>query len=118
MSFTTIDDPSAHFQVLAYRGDSSSTTSADRSLTNTGNSDLQPDIVWIANRDTAVNSGMRWWDSSRGVGGDKGLSTSSSSVPGTPNDPEYGYVNTLSSDGFGVRAGANDSNGRWTVDRG
>ena len=118
MSFTTIDDPSAHFQVLAYRGDSSSTTSADRSLTNTGNSDLQPDIVWIANRDTAVNSGMRWWDSSRGVGGDKGLSTSSSSVPGTPNDPEFGYVNTLSSDGFGVRAGANDSNGRWTVDRG
>ena len=73
--YTTIDDPSAHFQVLTYRGDSSSTTTADRSLTNDGNSDLQPDIVWIANRDTGVNSGFRWWDSSRGVGQNKGLTT-------------------------------------------
>ena len=118
MAYTTINDPSAHFQTLTYRGDSSSTTTADRSLTNTGNSNLQPDIVWIANRDTAVNSGMRWWDSSRGVGENKGLTTSGTNLEGGPNDPEYGYVNTLSSDGFGVRAGANDGNGRWTVDRG
>ena len=118
MAYTTIDDPSAFFQVLAYTGDSSSTTSADRSLTNIGNSDLQPDIVWIANRDTSVNSGLRWWDSSRGVGENKGLTTSGTNLEGSPNDPEYGYVNTLSSDGFGVRAGANDGNGRWTVDRG
>ena len=33
--YTTIDDPSAHFQVLTYTGNSTSTTSADRSLTNT-----------------------------------------------------------------------------------
>ena len=118
MAYTTIDDPSAHFQALAYRGDSSSTTSADRSLTNDGNSNLQPDIVWIANRDTSTNSGMRWWDSSRGVGQNKGLTTSGANLEGGPNDPEYGYVNTLSSNGFGVRAGANDGNGRWTVDRG
>ena len=118
MAYTTIDDPRAFFQVLAYTGDSSSTTSADRSLTNIGNSDLQPDIVWIANRDTSVNSGLRWWDSSRGVGENKGLTTSGTNLEGSPNDPEYGYVNTLSSDGFGVRAGANDGNGRWTVDRG
>ncbi len=116
--YTSVDDPSAFFQTLTYTGNSSSTTTADRSLTNTGNSDLQPDIVWIANRDTAVNSGMRWWDSSRGVGENKGLTTSGSNLEGGPNDPEYGYVNTLSSDGFGVRAGANDGNGRWTVDRG
>ena len=116
--YTTIDDPSAHFQVLTYRGDSSSTTTTDRSLTNDGNSNLQPDIVWIANRDTGVNSGLRWWDSSRGVGQNKGLTTSGANLEGGPNDPEYGYVNTLNSNGFGVRAGANDGNGRWTTDRG
>lgn len=118
MAYTTINDPSAHFQTLIYTGDSSSTTTADRSLTNTGNSNLQPDIVWIRNRDTAVNSGSRWWDSSRGVGENKGLTVSGTNLEGGPNDPEYGYVNTLSSDGFGVRAGANDGNGRWTTDRG
>ena len=118
MAYTTIDDPSAHFQPFTYTGNSSSTTTADRSLTNTGNSDLQPDIVWIRNRDTGVNSGNRWWDSSRGVGENKGLTVSGANLEGGPNDPEYGYVNTLSSDGFGVRAGANDGNGRWTVDRG
>lgn len=118
MAYTTVDDGSAHFQGLAYRGNSTSTTTSDRNLTNEGNSDLQPDLVWIANRDTSVNSGMRWWDSNRGVGGDLGITSSNTYAAGTPNDPEYGYVNTLNTDGFGVRAGANDSNGRWTVDRG
>jgi len=116
--YTTIDDPSAHFQVLTYRGDSSSTTTADRSLTNTGNSDLQPDVVWLYNRDTAVNSGARWWDSSRGVGQNKGISSASNATEGSTNDPEYGYVNTLSSNGFGVRAGQDNNDGRWTTDRG
>jgi len=118
MAYTTIDDPTAHFQVLTYRGDSSSTTTADRTLTNEGTSDLQPDLVWIANRDSNTNSGQRWWDSTRGVGENKGLTSSGSNAEGGPNDPEFGYVNTLHSDGFGVRAGSNDSNGRWTTDRG
>jgi hypothetical protein len=118
MAYTNIDDPSAHFQTLAYRGNSTSTTTSDRSLTNEGNSDLQPDLVWIANRDTAINSGMRWWDSTRGVGQNLGITSTGANVEGSPNDPEYGYVNSLNTNGFGVRAGSNDSNGRWTVDRG
>ena len=44
MAFTTIDDPSAHFQVLAYTGNATG-----RALTNGGNSDLQPDLVWCKN---------------------------------------------------------------------
>ena len=89
--YTTIDDPSAHFQVLTYTGNSTSTTSADRSLTNTGNSNLQPDVVWIYNRDTAVNSGARWWDSSRGVGQNKGISSAS-------NDNQLFHGRILSKD--------------------
>ncbi len=118
MAYTTIDDPSAHFQVLTYRGNSSSTTSADRTLTNEGNSNLQPDLLGLWNRDTGTNSGARWYDSSRGVGQNKGIQSSSNGLPGGGNDPEFGYVNTFHSDGFGVRAGANDANGRWTTDRG
>ena len=48
----------------------------------------------------------------------KVYTSASNATEGSTNDPEYGYVNTLSSDGFGVRAGANDGNGRWTTDRG
>ena len=118
MAYTTIDDPSKHMQVLTYRGDSTSTTTADRTLTNDGNSNLQPDLVWIFNRDSVANSSQRLWDSTRGVGQNKGLTSSGSNAEGGPNDPEFGYVNTLHSDGFGVRQGTAASNTRLTTDRG
>ena len=47
MAYTTIDDPSAHFQTAIYTGNGS----ANLAITNDGNSDLQPDLVWIKNRD-------------------------------------------------------------------
>ena len=43
MAYTNIDDPSAHFQATTYTG----TNSSGNSITNSGNSDLQPDMVWI-----------------------------------------------------------------------
>jgi len=43
MAYTTIDDPSAHFQVKRYSG-----TNANQSLTNDGNSDLQPDLIFAS----------------------------------------------------------------------
>ena len=61
MAYTTIDDPSAFFQTKLYTG-----TGSTLSLTNDGNSNLQPDWVWIKNR-----SGSNWHvlqDSSRGSG--------------------------------------------------
>ena len=42
MAFTTIDDPSKYFQITLYTGNASS-----RSITNGGNSDMQPDWVWL-----------------------------------------------------------------------
>ena len=111
----TIDDSSAHYQGLAYTGDSSSTTSADRNLTNTGNSDLQPDWIWLFNRDTQLTGGQKILDSNRGAGSGKSLSSSIPNAAGY-QDAAYGYVNAFNSDGFGVRAGT-DTN-RWFVDRG
>ena len=62
MAYTTIDDPSAHRQTLLYTGNGSA-----RSLTNTGNSDLQPDWVWIKKRAGGTARAHQLYDSSRGV---------------------------------------------------
>ena len=114
-AYTNIDDPSAYFQIVTYRGDGSSTTSADRNITNTGNSDLQPDFLWLFNRDTALTGAPKIFDSNRGAGSGNSLSSSLTNVEGY-NDASYGYVNSFNSDGFGVRAGTDDN--RWYVDRG
>lgn len=65
MAYTNIDDPSAHFQTVLYAGDSSNSTV----ITNDGNSDLQPDWVWIKSRNEGNDGtgGHMWFDSSRGI---------------------------------------------------
>ncbi len=45
MAYTTIDDPSEYFQTKLYAG-----TGNELVITNDGNSDLQPDFIWIKNR--------------------------------------------------------------------
>ena len=60
MAYTTIDDPSAYFQTALYSSDSSSVT-----VTNDGNSDLQPDWIWIKVRNDTNNHNT--FDTSRGV---------------------------------------------------
>ena len=51
MAYTTIDDPSAYFQIATWSGDNATT----QNITNDGNSDLQPDWVWVKCRNTAGN---------------------------------------------------------------
>jgi len=60
MAYTTINDPSKYFQTLLYTGNATG-----RSLTNTGNSNLQPDWVWTKKRSAAQNHCVT--DSSRAV---------------------------------------------------
>ena len=45
MAYTNIDDPSAYFQTTTYTGAGANTV-----VTNGGNSDLKPDLLWIKNR--------------------------------------------------------------------
>ena len=59
-AFTTIDDPSAYFQAKLYTG-----TGATQSITNDGNSNLQPDLVWVKTRSIAHWHNL--FDSSRGA---------------------------------------------------
>jgi len=61
--YTAIDDPSAHFQAATYSG----TGSSGNAITNDGNSDLQPDFVWIKVR--TYNNDHVLQDSSRGFAG-------------------------------------------------
>jgi len=46
MAYTNIDDPSAHFQIATYTGGGGGS-----SVTNDGNSDLKPDLVWFVTRE-------------------------------------------------------------------
>ena len=59
-AYTTIDDPSAYFQTKLYTG-----TQQSHAVTLDGNSDLQPDWVWIKCRDDSHNHQV--FDSVRGV---------------------------------------------------
>jgi len=43
MAYTTIDDPSEYFQAQTYTGNNSD----GLAITNSGNSNLQPDWLWI-----------------------------------------------------------------------
>ena len=61
MGYTTINDPSAYFQTLLYTGNGG----ASRALTNTGNSDLQPDWLWNKKRNADRSHTLT--DSSRGL---------------------------------------------------
>lgn len=59
MAYTNIDDPSAYFQTVLYTGNGGTL-----SVTNDGNSDLQPDWVWIKNRAAYQH---QVYDTNRGV---------------------------------------------------
>jgi len=86
MAYTTIDDPSAHFQIALYSG-----TGSGQQVTNDGNSDLQPDWIWTKRRDALGYHQLI--DSSRG--GTKRLWANDTGAEGTQNN-----VASFDSDGF------------------
>ena len=90
--YTDIDDSSVHFQTLLYTGNSGN----PRDLVNDGNSDLQPDLVWIKGRSHADLHLL--YDSSRGAG--KFLRTESTAAENTGG---YGLT-AFNSDGFRTNA--------------
>ena len=94
MAYTTIDDPSAYFQTALYTGDGNAQT-----ITNDGNSDLQPDWVWISMRSHADNRVL--FDSVRGV--TKRLVSNLNSLEVTVSD----MVTAFNSDGFSVGTNTN-----------
>ena len=103
MAYTTIDDPSAHFQIALWTGNGSSGTA----VTNDGNSNLQPDLLWGKIRDDNADQNRNHWliDSTRGINKAVGANTTSS------EETNSGYLNSFDSDGFtlGNDGNSNDS---------
>jgi hypothetical protein len=62
MAYTNIDDPSAHFQIKLWTGSGQT----NRTITNDGNSDLQPDMLWAKSRSSVTQHVI--YDSTRGAG--------------------------------------------------
>ena len=100
MAYTDIDDPSAYFQTTLYTGNAS----AGHAITNSGNSDLAPNWVWIKSRDDT--STHRIYDTVRGV--QKPLKSDFANAEGTDNNG----VTAFGSDGFtlGNEAQSNGNN--------
>tara|TARA_R100001510_G_C7613796_1_gene176539 strand:+ start:1 stop:1077 length:1077 start_codon:yes stop_codon:yes gene_type:complete len=87
MAYTTIDDPSAYFQTALYTGNGTSTNA----ITNDGNSDLQPDWLWLKSR--SITSDNIIFDSTRGT--NKRVSTNTTSAEET-----QAFYSSFDSDGF------------------
>ena len=106
MAYTTIDDPSKYFQIALYTGNAGT-----NNIVNDGNSDLQPDWVWIKNRSTGgKDHGL--FDSSRGT--TKQLNSNNTNAENTVSTS----LTAFNSDGFtlGADGGPNansDSHVAW-----
>jgi len=91
MAYTNIDDPSAYFQTALYNG-----TGSSQSITNNGNSDMQPDFIWFKRRNSTVVNAL--FNST--TGNNKYLYT-----PGTAaevTESAGAGLLTFDSDGFGL----------------
>ena len=90
-SDTTINDPEAYFQTKIYTGDGSTP-----SITLDGDMDMQPDVVWIKNRDELDSH--CWFDSVRGA--------TKLLYPDTTDDEEddADTLTSFDSDGFALGA--------------
>ena len=89
--YTTIDDPEAYFQGKTYTGDGSTL-----SITLDGDTDMQPDLVWIKNRDQTDSNCL--FDAVRGA--TEVIKSNSNSAETTEADT----LTSFDSDGFALGA--------------
>ena len=85
--YTNIDDPSAYFQTVLHSSANAAT------ITNDGNSDLQPDLIWSKARGAAYTHGL--YDSNRGVTKFVGVNQSAETTASSGFD-----LTSFNTDGF------------------
>ena len=105
MAYTEIDDPSKFFQCTLFTGNGGTQT-----ITNGGNSDLQPDWLWLKKRNADVNHFL--FDSVRGAS--KELNSNNTEAEASPAN----YLASFNSDGFTIGSdsdinGNNDTLVAW-----
>ena len=95
MAYSDIKDPSAHFQATTYTGAGANTV-----VTNGGNSDLKPDLLWIKNRTAGYASFVV--DSNRNIS----YAQNSSNAPYLETDStaaennNQNWMQSVNTDGF------------------
>jgi len=94
MAYTTIDDPTAYFQTTLFVGNQTA-----RSITFDGNTNMQPDLVWIKPRDNGAWS-HNLTDSVRGAG--YGIFTDLTGAQYNYGTGTDGSVRTFDSNGFSI----------------
>ena len=108
MAYTTIDDPSAFFQTATYTGAGANTV-----VTNGGNSDLKPDLLWIKNRTASYAHFLV--DSNRNISYEQ----NSSNAPyletdsTTAENSNQNWMQSVNTDGFttGISEHINNNSG-------
>ena len=97
--YTAIDDPSAHFQATLWTGDGND----NKQITNAGNSDLKPDLVWLKDRTQGESHAL--FDSSRGA------SVRIQSNNNGAESTETATLKSFTTDGFTVGTSGSVNNG-------
>ena len=104
MAYTTIDDPSAHFQTKIYTGNGSS----GHAITFDGNANMQPDWLWGKERSQAGNHNA--FDTNRGL--DKRITPDQADAENTDSTT----VTSFNTNGFTLGSSNNiNENGVTTV---
>lgn len=110
--YTTINDPSAYFQAQLYTGNAGTNT-----ITNGGNSNLQPDWVWVKARNISSKDNVLY-DSTRGV--NKQIYTNNTNA----QDSVSNGLTSFNTDGFslgdngGPNASGNYVSWQWKANGG
>jgi len=99
MAYSDIDDPSAYFQTALWTGDGND----NKQITNDGNSDLKPDLVWLKDRTQAESHA--WFDSSRGAS--VRLQSNNTNAESTESATQKSFT----TDGFTVGTSSSVNNG-------
>ena len=96
----TIVRPDQYVGVTTYVGDG-----VNGRVINVG---FKPDLVWIKVRDQSYQHNL--WDSVRGAGSSKNLSSNLTDAEGTSSNPAslYGYVSSFTSNGFALTSGSSN----------
>jgi len=104
MAYTTVDDPSAYFQTALYTG-----TGSGFSVTNSGNSNLQPDWVWV--KDRSATNDHKITDSSRLASGKPSITLESNTTAVEFDDADPMSTDSFDTDGFTI-----GTNGNYNTD--
>ena len=91
LSEPEIIDGTDNFNTVLWTGNGASS----RAISGVG---FSPDFVWAKQRPQAISHVL--YDSVRGAGNDKELSSNSGAVEGGGNSDQYGYLSSFDSDGF------------------